>query len=311
MTIDWEIISSVSTLIATGVALWLGMRGVRMSHRDTARKIGTWVTQRYDFDDTTDCYMRSIQLHISNESDEPVFDVNVVVFTGVETKEYAVGPLSAPTPIQVIAPRQQLDFDITTGIQAYSDTWKLMAEVNFTDGREIRWLRDRNGHLSKMRGKGKLVNRNTTMEQDLTDLGIQSDQRNSDDLSWLLNPIAVTCTFLTVLNDDAAFTNKSYEPLLANEATGWESTDWDKCRENWAKLLPTNFVQYPAPRIAQIKLADPQFEGKQVVNGTYLFQAKIVTLTLGTDGWKIFGIGHPLPPEQILLPHMSAPVGSQ
>jgi hypothetical protein len=93
--------------------------------------------------------------------------------------------------------------------------------------------------------------------------------------------------------------------LLAKEAVGWESADWNKCRKDWYKLLPTSFVQYPAPRIAQIKLAKLEFEGKQVANSTHLLEVTIVTLTLGTGGWRTFGIGSPLPPEQILLPHIS------
>jgi hypothetical protein len=64
-------------------------------------------------------------------------------------------------------------------------------------------------------------------------------------------------------------------------------------------------VQYPAPRIAQIKLAERKFEGKQAANGSYLLQVKIMTLTLGENGWRIYGIGYPLPPERILLPHIS------
>lgn len=125
------------------------------------------------------------------------------MFAGKETEEYAVGPLSAPSPIQVLDPRKQLDFDITTGINAYSNTWKLAAEANFTDGYGRRWIRDHEGHLSEMHRKGRLVNRNSSPEQDPRDLGIQTDQQHPDDLSWLLNPMAITCAFLTALNDDA------------------------------------------------------------------------------------------------------------
>jgi hypothetical protein len=277
---------------------------VWISHKDAARKIGVWITQRYDFNVATDGYNRFVQLHVSNEGDEPVFDANVMVFTGLETKEYAVGPLSAPSPIQVLALRQQLDFDISTGIQAYDDTWKLMAEVDFVDSRGVRWRRDREGRLSKMRGKAKLINRKATVQQDIGELGRRANQFDND-LTWLLNPMAVACTFLNALGDDRAFSEKNYEQWLATEAGGWESVDWAACRIQWAKLLPTDFVQYPAPRIAQIKLAERKFEGKQAANGSYLLQVKIMTLTLGGNGWRIYGIVYPLPPERILLPHIS------
>jgi hypothetical protein len=300
----WNAISAVSTLLATVVALWLGLRGVWISHKDAARKIGVWVTQRYDFNVATDSYNRFVQLHVSNEGDEPVFDANVMVFTGLETKEYAVGSLSAPSPIQVLAPRQQLDFDISTGIQAYDDTWKLMAEVDFVDSRGVRWCRDREGRLSKMRGKAKLINRKATVQQDIGELGRRANQFDNNP-AWLLNPMAVAQFFLNALGDNRAFSEGKYEPLLATEAEGWESVDWAACRIQWAKLLPTSFVQYPAPRIAQIKLAERKLEGKQVANGSYLLQVKIMTLTLGERGWRIYGIGYPLPPERILLPHIS------
>jgi hypothetical protein len=66
-----DAISAVSTLSATVVALWLGLRGVWISHKDAARKIGVWLTQRYDFNVATDSYKRFVQLHVSNEATNP------------------------------------------------------------------------------------------------------------------------------------------------------------------------------------------------------------------------------------------------
>jgi hypothetical protein len=179
-----------------------------------------------------------------------------------------------------------------------------MAEVDFVDSRGVRWRRDREGRLSKMRGKAKLINRKATVQQDISEMGRQANQ-SDDNLTWLLSPIAVACAFLNALDDDRSFSEKDYESLLATEAEGWKSVDWAACRIQWAKLLPTSFVQYPAPQIAQIKLAERRLEGKQVANGSYLLQVKIMTLTLGERGWRIYGIGYPLPPETILLPHIS------
>jgi hypothetical protein len=119
--------------------------------------------------------------------------------------------------MQVLAPRQQLDFDISTGIQAYDDAWKLMAEVDFVDSRGVRWHRDREGRLSKMRGKAKLINRKASVQQDIGELGRQANQFDND-LTGSLNPVAVAQAFLNALGNNRAFSEGKYEQWLATEA---------------------------------------------------------------------------------------------
>lgn len=298
----WEALSAVSTAVAAIIALCLGLHGAWMSR--TARKIGVWVTQQFDFDPYSDSYIRSVQLHLSNEGDEPVFHVDVSVFAGFETKEHSIGPLSAPVPIQVLAPRQQLDFDISTGVRAYDDSWKLMAEAVYEDSAGRKWRRDRNGRLRRVRHIARLEPLNLSVEQELERLGIQPGK--TEDGRWLVNPLAVAAVFLNFLNDDEFFAKAEFNFLLADEADGWNDVDWSEVRSEWRGLVLTSFAQYPAPRIAQIKLVGPACQGKQLVNGGILMTAKIMTLTLGAKGWRIYDIGCPLAPEEIRLPHLLA-----
>jgi len=94
--------------------------------------------------------------------------------------------------------------------------------------------------------------------------------------------------------------------LLAPEAPGWAGVDWENLRSELADFQPTSMVDYPAPRIARIKLSgDKSLQGKRVEGngkplelGIYMF----MTLTLDPHrGWRIFGVGGSVPPDAIFF----------
>src|SRR5690606_498177 len=113
----------------------------------------------------------------------------------------------------------------------------------------------------------------------------------------------VALMFLGGLRDEGTKTEELLV-LLAPEAPGWAEVNWDELRAELVDFQPTSMVDYPAPRIARVKLSgDKSLEGKQVEGegkplglGVYMF----MTLTLDPHrGWRIFGVGNSVPPDAI------------
>src|SRR5699024_5710232 len=94
------------------------------------------------------------------------------------------------------------------------------------------------------------------------------------------------------------------EPLLAeNAAEGWAELDWAELRQEVNGYRPTSMIDYPAPRIARIKLSgDSSLEGRRVQgHGRGIELAVFVFLTLVFEparGWRVFGIGNAVRPDQ-------------
>lgn len=287
----WTVLTAVGTVGATLVALALALQAWLRERDATARFASAWVTDEYRPRDDGSSYKRVVQLHVANESNEPVFNAMVNVHIGRD--RMPLGPLAAPAPISVIPPRRELIFDISVPLLAHADSWNPRATLTFTDPKKRRWLREIDGELQD-------VSRQKTRWSRKSGPG---DERQLGNQESLFNPMLVALMFLGGLRDEATET-EDLLLLLAPEASGWLNTDWDTLRRQLANFQPTSMVDYPAPRIARIKLSgDEALEGKRVEgNGKSLELTVYAFITLTLDprqGWRIFGVGGSVPPDAI------------
>lgn len=287
----WAVLTAIGTVGATLVATILALRAWLQEKAASARFVSAWVTDEYQPRDDGSSYKRVVQLHVANESNEPVFNAMVNVHIG--RGETPLGPLAAPAPISVIPPRRERVFDISVPLLTHADSWYPRATLTFTDPTGRRWLRELNGELQDVSKQGAAWSKKPG----------QGDERQIGNQESVFNPMLVTLMFLSGLRDEETRTEDLFV-LLAPEAPGWENADWDKLRSELEDFQPTSMVDYPAPRIARIKLSgDKSLEGKQVEgNGNpleldiYMF----ITLTLDPHGgWRIFGVGGSVPPDAI------------
>jgi hypothetical protein len=287
----WAMLTAIGTVGATLVATTLALRSWVREKDATARFVSAWITDDYQPRTDGSSYQREVHLHVANESNEPVFDAMVNVHIGRD--ETPLGPLAAPAPISVIPPRRELIFDISVPMLAHSDSWSPKATLTFTDPKGRHWLRKLNGGLQDVSRRGLKWSKKPGAV----------DERQLGNQESLFNPMLLACMFLGALRDEETKTEDLFV-LLAPEASGWTDVDWDKLRSELADFEPTSMVDYPAPRIARIKLSgDKSLEGRRVEGhgkplelGVY----KFMTLTLNPrDGWRIFGVGGSVPPDAI------------
>lgn len=290
----WDVLTAIGTLGATIIALWLAMSSWLHGRTSGARLVSAWVTE--DYEPTTaggDHYRRSVVLHVANESDKPVFNAHVVVIVGACA--IPLGPLSAPSPIAVLPPRRELTFDLSVAMLAHDDTWSPRASVTFGDRTGRRWVRDEVGSLKRTSGRARWVRpRDSAHERQ-----IGSKTPN--------NPMMVAVAFLAGLRDGDVADPEKFHNALAPEASGWRDADWESLRKQTIDFQPTSMVDYPAPYIARVKLSgNVSLQGKTIksddgvrLSGPTMF----LTLTYAPDqGWRVFGIGDTVPPDQILFP---------
>ncbi len=284
----WGVLTAIGTVGAALVAVLLGL-GAWIRDKDVAaRVVSAWVTDEYAPRPDGSSYKRKVVVHVANEGNEPVFAARVNVLLG--RHRTPVGPLAAPAPIAVIAPRRELAFDISTPLLAHSNSWSPLATLTFTDSRGKRWLRDADGELhdvSKERPRWSKASE-------------PGDERQLGDTS-LLNPMMIAMAFLAGLRDTE--TNPDdLQATLAPEAHGWARTDLQQLRTQLERYQPTSMVDYPAPRIARVKLSgDQSLEGRTVEGeGVELNDYMFITLTLIPErGWRIFSVGESIPPDLI------------
>lgn len=287
----WVVATAIGTVGATAVALWLGARGIRKERDRVSRVVSAWVTDEYLEEADRRSYRRRVVVHISNESDEPVFGARVGVIVGEPAVR--LGPLSAPALIAVIPPRRELLFDVSTPLRAHPGSWSPRAELYFTDPFGRRWLRDASGNLRD-------VSRARSSWADSESL----DERQLGDQGSLENPMMVALAFLAGAQDPSVDVDY-FAITLAPEASGWGATDWEAVREDLRSFQPTSMVDYPAPNIARIKLVgDVELQGKSVAGeGMEIQHVMFLTLTRSSSvGWRIYSIGGLMRPDDILLP---------
>ena len=93
--------------------------------------------------------------------------------------------------------------------------------------------------------------------------------------------------------------------LISPQATGWEKVDWDELKRDYGNCVPTSNVRFPAPHVAVILLvADESLQGRKAEGrGMTINAAAAVTLTFSQEqGWRVFGIGGRVLPEDIPFP---------
>lgn len=287
----WAVFTAIGTVGATLVAIILALRSWLQEKDATARFVSTWVTDNYQPRDDGSAYKRIVQLHVANESNEPVFNAMVNVHVGRDRTP--LGPLAAPAPISVIPPRRELVFDVSVPLLAHPDSWSPRSTMTFTDPRGRHWLRELNGELRDVSRQGLRWSKKSG----------SGDERQLGNQESLFNPMLVALMFLGALRDEQTRTDELLV-LLAPEAPGWAEVNWDTLRADLMDFQPTSMVDYPAPRIARVKLSgDKSLEGKQVEgNGRplELGVSMFMTLTLNPhNGWRIFGVGNNVPPDAI------------
>lgn len=287
----WTVLTALGTIGATLVALALAVRGWLGDRNSTARLVSAWVTDDYQPRESGSSYKRVVQLHIANESNEPVFDAMASVHIG--RHQTPLGPLAAPAPITVIPPRRELVFDISVPLLAHDNSWQPRATLEFSDPHGRRWLRSLTGDLQALQSGAMRWSRSSR----------EGDERQLGRQDTLFNPMLVAILFLKLLRDENTKA-ESFSVLLAPEASGWQGTDLVKLREDLADYQPTSMVDYPASRIARVKLSgDTSLEGKTVEgHGAPLELHKLMFMTLVLDpraGWCVFGVGDHVPPDAI------------
>lgn len=287
----WTVLTALGTVGATFVALALAIRGWIGDRDSTARLIAVWVTDDYQPRESGSSYKRVVQLHIANESNEPVFEAMANVYIG--RHKTPLGPLAAPAPITVLPPRRELVFDISVPLLAHDNSWQPRATLEFSDARGRRWVRNLTGDLLDLRYGAVRWSRSSH--------GV--DERQLGSLDSLFNPMLVAILLLRLLRDEKTEA-EGLSVLLAPEASGWQDTDLVELREGLADYQPTSMVDYPASRIARVKLSgDTSLEGKTVEgHGAPLELHKYMFMTLVVDpraGWRVFGVGDHVPPDAI------------
>lgn len=284
----WTVLTALGTVGATLVAVVLALRAALRDKAVTARVVAAWVTDDYQPHSDGSSYRRTTHVHIANEGDEPVFDARVNVVIGRD--QTPIGPLSVPMPISVLPPRRELVFDISTPLLAHTDSWNPRALLYFTDPKGRRWVRDSDGGLRDVsREKARW-----------SELG-EADEKQLGDTQSVLNPMMIAFAFLAGLRD-LGMAWEEMQVVLDPLASGWSETDWDQLRSELENYQPTSMVDYPAPRIARIKLSgDVSLEGRRVEGeGLELPDYKFMTLTLTPKlGWRVFSVGSSVPPDAI------------
>lgn len=286
----WAALTALGTVGATLVAATLALASWIKEKDSAARLVSAWVTEEYRPRADGSCYERRAAVHLANESNEPVYGAAISIHIGADS--IPIGPLSAPSPISVLPPRREVVYDISTPLMAHNDTWRPQVEISFKDTRKRRWVRGVDGQLRDVTRERMRFSRGPR-EGDLRQLG---------DLTSAANPMAVVEWFLSAVQDKSETVN--IDPLLAPEAPGWKSVDWSEIKTIVDGYRPTSMVDYPAPRIARVKLSgDPTLEGR-VVEGVgtpiHLKDVMFITLTLNPDqGWRVFGVGDTVSPDKI------------
>lgn len=287
----WTAATALGTVGATGVALWLAARGALRERDQIARLVSVWVSDEYLEREDEPAYRRRVTLHVTNESDEPIFNARVNVIVG--DPPVRLGPLTAPPILSVIPPRRELTFDLTVPFRAHQGTWSPRAELHFSDPSGRRWNRTATGELLDVTAKESTWSATALF-----------DERQFGRQDSAENPMLVAVGFLNSLADNIPPAELSI--ALAPEAAGWVEADWADLRERLDGFRPTSMVDYVTPCIARVKLVNaPELEGHTVEGEgmTLPSEMQYVTLTRSASrGWRIFSIGGSNSPDEIPLP---------
>lgn len=292
----WTAIGTVAAVIvALGVALAqatvaivLFVKRRRLARRNVASLVSAWIKHVYAPAPSGDYYRRTVSLHVANESDEPVFKVEVICGIATEDGLIQLGPLSAPRVIPVLPPKREFVYDVTMGMLAFGgfahDTFRgLVAEVGFRDHEGNRWERGFNGDL-------QIVSKPRTAVPTEADDELKFAQAGPVDHPY--NPHGLIIG-LAHFASDPEVEDTQFHQILAEHAEGWKVTSTEDIvavRDMLRTASVAAHVWYPTPRIAYVRMLDetPDQKGQQY--------AQILTLVWhNATGWKLFGVGQYLP----------------
>lgn len=227
----WDAWQAFGTVGATAIAVLLAvLGGIRASVAETAlareRKaqakadrlgvaslVSAWVETSYEVSSSGANYVRRGTVYLANESNEPVFDVHVVI--GIGRPIVQIGPLAVPAPIPVLPPRRNRSWDISLALLGRSGGMSLpsdpVARVFFTDSKGVRWERSFDGQLSEQVPDTSAPEPNET--EGLKQIG---------DSSNAFNPIGAALGFMNLISrQEPPVTAAEVAPLLAVNASGW------------------------------------------------------------------------------------------
>ena len=303
----WEALAAIGTVSAVVVAIVISLvdaihnrRALRQERQKaderTATLVSAWVETNYIPSQNGSRYEKTSVIKISNESDEPVYDVSVNI--ALQGPFRQIGPLAVPSPIPTLAPRTVRKWDISAGLLAHENGESLqtfaepVARIIFTDPRKQRWQRNYTGNLEKSPKEEQKVNTDLTPENELQ-IGPLSR----------FNPLVIAMAFLEALKEEKDPNVSSFPGTLDPQASGWESLtqdDWAKLRQQaFYYAIPTH-VWYRTPRVAYVRLiSESELDKPFTPEESGEFSVDIITLVFrGSLGWRVFSFG-PTPPEWI------------
>ncbi|WP_449407166.1 hypothetical protein [Microbacterium maritypicum] len=264
-----------------------------------ASLVTAWITDAYAYDAEAASYVRTVTLHVANESNEPV--VNVTIGVHLDDEARLIGPLSTPSPIPVIPPRREFQWDITTGVRAYDDNADPRVTIVFTDARQKRWRRRLDGTLADADEQDAYRSALDDPELAIAQTGAVDRYRN---------PMAVARAFAEELwADPASFDMQGFRTLLDPLAEGWRG-NWDNARVDQLRELLQDYSNlaaltwYSSPRVAYARLlSDDSLRELAGSAGGRRVHVYFITLVYrGEVGWTVFGVGPKHLPDQILFP---------
>lgn len=249
-------------------------------------------------------YERHAVVHVTNESDRPVYNANVCVGIQNEPGRWTpVGPLAVPLPLPVLAPRSRQTWDITLPLLACSmDLGNFVsnptAAIAFSDPSGQRWMRNFDLALTRQSGAA---------DGALFAIDPAHGEEQIGQIDNPFNPIGVVVLFLHALNRDEGPDLGLARGLLDPSAHGWMrmgNDEWAEAAKRWGTLGVAAHVHYPAPRIAYVKTLTDEAAGQRVGGPGYV-EVPMTLFTLRyirAVGWRIFSIGWATRADMIAFP---------
>lgn len=287
-TVGAAALALILALIQAGIAIVLSVRRRRAARQKVASLVSAWVERTYAPSPDGDYYRRTVHLHVSNESDEPVYRVEVVCGIGVDGGTIQLGPLSAPRVIPVLPPRREFVYDVTMGVLGFGDYGhdsfrSLVAEVSFRDHEGKRWERDFDGGLSLVEKPRAAV---------LFEAQSELIAAQAGPLDSAYNPRGLVFAIAHAASDDD-MSDEDFRQLLHGQAPGWRQASDEEVAAVRDLLQTANVAThawYPTPRIAYVRLIE------SLPGGGVSDRAHILTLVWRNGrGWTLFGSGPFLP----------------
>ena len=258
-TVAAVVVALAVALTQATVSIVLGAKRRRLAREKSASLVSAWIEHAYAPNASGEYYRRTVSLHLANESDEPVFRVEVLC--GIETERGIIqlGPLAAPSVIPVLPPKREFMYDITMGMLGFGDFAHdsfrgLVAEVNFRDHEGGRWQRGFSGRLRKVKRPRPAVASEASEDLAFAQAGPMDNP---------YNPLVTVVAFANVASDEKV-SDEEFRKMLVEEARGWAEETLESIKEFRKMLCELSLalhVWYPTPRIAYARGLEDQSNG--------------------------------------------------